>query len=125
MDLAHNLQINRCRSHYSREELAEICQVSRQAVAKWESGESAPAIEKLIFLADLYKVSLDELVGRMEGNDLLEEYIKRFVPTDVKLGVNDETTEVICRFLRFLAEHEIRGEEAFKGFKTVFLGDKD
>ncbi|MGN1110835.1 MAG: helix-turn-helix domain-containing protein [Oscillospiraceae bacterium] len=45
------------------EDIAEIIGVSRQAVAKWESGESLPDIEKCVKLATLYKVSLDALVS--------------------------------------------------------------
>ena len=60
MKLADNLQIQRKKMGFSQEELAEKCQISRQAIAKWESGESVPTIEKLIFLADLYDLTLDE-----------------------------------------------------------------
>ena len=44
------------------EALAEIISVSRQTVAKWESGESYPDIMNCMKLASLYKISLDELV---------------------------------------------------------------
>ena len=79
MKLAGNLQINRRRMGLSQEELAEKCQISRQAIAKWESGESVPTIEKLIFLADFYKVTLDELVGRKEDVALFEDFINALV----------------------------------------------
>ena len=46
----------------SQEELAEKVGVSRQAVSKWERGESSPDTENLIALAKLYNISLDELV---------------------------------------------------------------
>lgn len=46
----------------SQEELANILGVSRQAVSKWERGESSPDTLNLIGLADLYEMSLDELV---------------------------------------------------------------
>ncbi len=64
MDVAVNLQMLRHQKDMSQEELAEKCQVSRQAIAKWESGENIPTLDKLVFLADLYQLSLDELVGR-------------------------------------------------------------
>lgn len=63
MNLAGNLQMFRRKMNLSQEVLAEKCRVSRQAIAKWESGDSVPTIEKLVFLADLYELSLDELVG--------------------------------------------------------------
>lgn len=48
---------------YSQEYLAEKIGVSRQAVAKWESGETLPDLENCIALANLYNVTLDNLVN--------------------------------------------------------------
>ena len=48
---------------YSQEELADAIGVSRQAVSKWERGESSPDTDNLIELARLYHISLDELVN--------------------------------------------------------------
>lgn len=53
----------RKRHGYSQEALAEKMGVSRQAISKWERGESTPDTDTLIELAKLYGVSLDELVG--------------------------------------------------------------
>lgn len=50
----------------SQEELAGELGLSRQAVSKWERAESAPDIGNLMALANLYGVTLDELV-RGEG----------------------------------------------------------
>ena len=41
----------------SQEKLAEKIGISRQAVAKWEVGESYPDINKLIILSDLFRIS--------------------------------------------------------------------
>lgn len=46
----------------SQEQLAELLGVSRQAVSKWERVEASPDTDNLIALAELYGVSLDELV---------------------------------------------------------------
>lgn len=46
----------------SQEQLAELLNVSRQAVSKWESGQTYPEIDKLIILSDLFKITLDDLV---------------------------------------------------------------
>lgn len=45
-------------------ELAEKLNYSDKAVSKWERGESVPDITVLVQLAELFGVSLDELVGR-------------------------------------------------------------
>lgn len=47
---------------FSQEDLAERVGVSRQAAAKWESGESMPEIDKLIALSALFGTSIDRLV---------------------------------------------------------------
>lgn len=63
-----NLQILRDTHGFTQEEVAEKINVSRQAVAKWESGKSLPDISNCIALAELYDVSLDTLVnGEKEG----------------------------------------------------------
>lgn len=124
MKLADNLQINRRRMGLSQEELAEKCQISRQAIAKWESGESVPTIEKLIFLADFYKVTLDELVGRKEDVVLFEDFIKRYVPSNVRFG-DDDVLPVINRFLAYMDKHGFSAEERLAGMREVFLSGTD
>ena len=47
----------------SQEALADRLGVSRQAVSKWECGESLPDTDNLITISKLFEVSLDELVG--------------------------------------------------------------
>ena len=56
------LQLRKMR-HMSQEELAEQVGVSRQAIAKWESGETVPDLEKCKLLADLFEVTLDDLAN--------------------------------------------------------------
>ncbi len=48
---------------YSQEELAEKMIVTRQAISKWERGDALPDTENLIALAEIYGISIDELVG--------------------------------------------------------------
>lgn len=69
--ISENLRALRLRERYSLEDVAEIIGVSRQAVAKWESGETFPDIEKCVKLSKLYKVSLDALV-----NDTVSDMMK-------------------------------------------------
>ena len=48
---------------FSQEELAEKLGLSRQAISKWERAEASPDTDNLIALAELYGMSLDELLG--------------------------------------------------------------
>ncbi len=61
-NIATNLRYLRNRHGLSQEEVAEKIGVSRQSVAKWENGDSLPDILKCEALADLYNVSLNDLV---------------------------------------------------------------
>ena len=61
--ISENLKVLRIRSGRTLENVAEIIDVSRQTVSKWESGESYPDIEKCVKLSRLYNVSLDALVN--------------------------------------------------------------
>ena len=61
-NIACNLTILRQLNQYTQEEVAERIGVSRQAVAKWETGQSVPDILNCDALAKLYDVELDDLI---------------------------------------------------------------
>ena len=61
----NNLKLFRKQNGFTQEQVAEKLGVSRQAVAKWERGESVPDIENVIALADMYEVTVDSLVRNM------------------------------------------------------------
>lgn len=62
MSFAENLKQLRKEKQLSQEELAEILDVSRQAVSKWEQGIGYPEVEKLLLLSSKLHVSLDSLM---------------------------------------------------------------
>lgn len=60
----------------SQEMMAEKIGVSRQAITKWETGLGVPDIENLVAIADFFKLSLDELMGRdIEHETLAKDYL--------------------------------------------------
>lgn len=66
MSLSEKILSLRTQLGLSQEELAEQLAVSRQSVSKWETGQSVPDLDKLIKLADLFGISVDELVREGE-----------------------------------------------------------
>lgn len=62
MIFSEKLQILRKNKGYTQEALADKLGVSRQAVAKWESGQIYPDISNLIQISELMNVSVDYLV---------------------------------------------------------------
>ena len=62
MSFAKNLKQLRNEKQLSQEALAEILDVSRQAVSKWEQGIGYPEVEKLLLLSNKLHISLDSLL---------------------------------------------------------------
>ena len=62
MEFGNKLYELRKEKGLSQEELASHLEVTRQTVSKWELGESTPDLDKLVLLAELFEISLDELV---------------------------------------------------------------
>lgn len=59
----------------SQEKLAEKLNVSRQAVTKWETGLGTPDIENLKAISNLFKISLDELIGNQIEKTEKQEFL--------------------------------------------------
>ena len=53
MTLSERIRQCRQQAGLSQEQVAELVGVSRQAVAKWEAGTSAPSTENLLRLAGI------------------------------------------------------------------------
>lgn len=62
MTFGEKLQSLRKTNGYSQEKIAELLEVSRQSVSKWEVGESMPETNKIILLSKIFNVSIDYLL---------------------------------------------------------------
>lgn len=67
MNLGDQIAIFRKAKSMTQEDLAQILNVSNQAVSKWESNQCCPDIQLLPQLADIFEVSMDNLFGREES----------------------------------------------------------
>lgn len=117
LTIANNIIYLQRINHLSIEELSNEINVSRQAVAKWEHGESIPDLVNCIAIADLFEVSMDELLHYDGSNDAISiaPKGKHFFGTitieaDGKVSIPKEALEVL---------HFEIGEE------LVVLGDED
>ena len=68
MGLKENIADYRKKMGLTQEQLAEKCNVSRQAVTKWKSGESEPSIAKVRILSTVFNISIDELIAGTKNN---------------------------------------------------------
>ena len=62
MSLGENINRLRSAKNMSQGDLAEALDVSRQSISKWETDGATPELDKLVKLAELFGVTLDELV---------------------------------------------------------------
>ena len=62
MNLGENIYRLRIERNLSQGGLADALEVSRQSVSKWENNSAVPELDKLVKMAQLFGVSLDELV---------------------------------------------------------------
>ena len=67
MSFADRLRELRTNNRYSQEQLAEKLMVSRQAISKWETGESLPDIDKAMQVSDFFGVTMDYLLKDKEN----------------------------------------------------------
>lgn len=111
---------------WTQEQLAELVGVSSVAVSKWERGISVPEVELLCKLADLFGVSVDELLGRgVSQMDENERYTKEQLE-DFEVGKKLLEYCALSRQEGLLALEEAAKQEkteAFLEFAVTFLLD--
>ena len=93
IETANRLLQYRKQHHLSQEELAEKIGVSRQAVSKWERSEASPDTDNLISLAEVYGVSLDELLKGKPEDQTQQESKDETAAEPVESEHKDETAD--------------------------------
>ena len=77
-----------------QQDVAELFNVSPQAVSKWEKGDSIPDIEILEKLSNFYSVSIEEIL-----NGERKEEVDNIVVTN-KVNKNENSLNVLNLILR-------------------------
>lgn len=95
MVFSEKLSKLRKEANLTQEDLAEKCDVSRQAVAKWESGESLPDVYKISQVAKIFEVSLEELIWGECQQETQRDMAKKIYVLFAK-NMEDLRTCLIC-----------------------------
>ena len=82
MSLGERINKLRTEKNLSQGDLANALDVSRQSISKWETNASVPELDKLIKIAELFEVSLDELVGKSPIQTKQTEYPPVEIPVN-------------------------------------------
>jgi len=90
MNLGENIYRFRTGKNMSQGDLADALDVSRQSVSKWENNNAVPDLDRLVKMADLFGISLDELVkgekpAEAPAKNIIEE--KQVIPQQRIVGI--------------------------------------
>jgi len=75
MTLEEQIKHYRKQAGLSQEKMADKIGVSRQAITKWENGTGTPDIANLMAIADLFQISVDELLSNEKSDKKQSGYI--------------------------------------------------
>ena len=102
MSFAENLKLLRKEKGITQENLAELLQVSRQAVSKWESGSGYPETDKLLMIARELDVSLDCLMDNEPNISDSEPHEAVYPKTDkINITAFDGSQTVDCISVKY------------------------
>ena len=77
-ELSKNLAELRKKKKFSQSQVAEQLFVTPQAVSRWERGETEPDVDTLVKIAEIYGVSVEEVVGGASTNKINKTLDKVF-----------------------------------------------
>lgn len=95
---AENLKTLRKAKGLSQEELAIRLNVVRQTISKWEKGLSVPDADLLIRLADIFEVSVSELLGaKIENEKEINEGAEQLAKINEQLAIKNRRSRLIWK----------------------------
>ena len=121
MNFSDKLLLLRKQKGLSQEQLAEMLEVSRQSISKWEAQQILPETSKIVLISKIFNVSIDQLLRddlEIEGLkeiETLETESSSIVPLEVmfctKCGKENKAESRFCGycgnpFTSFIAEKD-------------------
>ena len=121
MDFSQRIKMLRDRSGLTQAELADRLGLTNRAIGAWESGRSRPRLDKMQQLADLFGITVSELMGEEAPEDAPANAIPFTADSDtipfvrlgkVHAGLSKEEIpdpECVVQIPRIIAEAHPRG----------------
>lgn len=132
------LQLLRKRLSYTQEDLAHALSISRQAVSKWETGNTIPDIEILLKLSKLYNLTINDILEpNIQSKDIsnfediikiskeeLKELLSKFDISDIIKAAMGSSPEVNDFLQNIFADTDFQKEQIIIGrVKTEEIED--
>ena len=135
MSFGDRLKVTRKQKGFSQEDLAEMLDVSRQSVTKWETGISYPEIRTLLELSCILEKDLDWLFSDEIIDRRMPGHIRQDMPIAPDVPIEDRETlnkailqDILLRMIHVLDGFEIVRSletEEFSGTQTcIFYGGR-
>ncbi|MDU1411544.1 MAG: helix-turn-helix transcriptional regulator [Clostridium sp.] len=120
MNLGEKLQLLRNNNRLSQEELGEKLGVSRQAISKWESGQSTPDLKKLIAISELYNITIDSLVKNEYEFDVFKSNEVSSVDNQEEKKEDNKNGQIVININKdsIFTSHSVEYE--YKSKKSIF-----
>ena len=116
MELRDKLILLKKEKELTQADLAEILNVSRQAISRWEVGTSVPSMDNLSALSRLYNVSVDSL---MRPDNNAETIVKEQVNNEEKEEANIKRS--YSDFLKIVKNRTLFASLALLAFAIVIV----
>ena len=116
--IGKKLQYLRNNKNFNQEELASKLHVTRQAISRWENGETMPTIDNLVELTKIFEVSFEEILCindkvEMDKENIFKGHDRHFIiqkickkDLDVKISdifyqlSNEERIQVLASLIK-------------------------
>ena len=120
LNLGEKLQLLRNNNRLSQEELGEKLGVSRQAISKWESGQSTPDLKKLIVISQLYNITIDSLVKDEYEFDVFKSNEVSSVDNQEEKKEDNKNAQIVININKdsIFTSHSVEYE--YKSKKSIF-----
>lgn len=109
MQIGSRLTVIRKRYGYTQKELASKLHLSQQVVSNIERGTTTPDVNFLQAAADLYQISMDDLIGREINRDNIDSIEKQIMSIVEKM--DDTGKELSLGLVNQVAQHREKKDD--------------
>jgi transcriptional regulator with XRE-family HTH domain len=126
-------QIKKIRTNnkITQQQMADKLGISRQAISNWENDRNLPDIEMLITIAQVFNITLDELIlGGIDMNNMTEKLIKdgsennkiKMNLSGIKIGISLITLGIITYLVGIIAPPSTENFFAMTSSSLIYGG---
>lgn len=102
--LNENLKAFRKSKGISQEELAVRLNVVRQTISKWETGLSVPDADILVKIAEVFEVSVSELLGNIVNQEMsVNDVAEQLARINEQLAIKNRRSRLIWKVIAGIA----------------------